>query len=226
MIDEQKNDLAMGLLCIFVVPFLLFGVGYVVLAILGGMNTPAPRTVVNDDSKPLSVGETWQQGDAFELTVTNIQEINWSDQLLMGLSDEERVAYQEKRCRIFDMTFTLKNVGYQGHFYGGKFYPGLLVSAFAMSLQEDGSFKTVLPDYGQTVFGRAADADRSSEGLGVGEILENNHFVVFVEEGVERFDVIFRAAEDETAEDLEARRKTGDKTIHEYEMSYQYVIPE
>lgn len=224
MINEQKDDLAMGLLCIFVVPFLLFGVGYVALAILGGMNTPAPRTVVNDYDKPLTVGETWQQGEAFELTVTQIREINWSDQLLVGLSDETRVAYQEKRCRIFDVTFVLKNVGYQGYFYGGKFHPGLLVGVHAVSLREDGSSKTVLPDYGQSVFGRAENDDSLSGGLGVGEILENNHFVVFVEEGIERFEVIFRATEDETAEDLEARRKSGDKTAHEYEMRYQHVI--
>ena len=45
-----------------------------------------------------------------------------------------------------------------------------------------------------------------------------------MEEGIERFEVIFRATEDETAEDLEARRKSGDKTAHEYEMRYQHVI--
>ena len=226
MFNEQKNDLAVGLLCIFVIPALLFCGGYVVLAILGGMNTPAPRTVVNAHDEPLSVGETWQQGEAFELTVTDIRELAWSDPLLADVSAETKADYQEKVYRAFDVVFSMKNLGYQGYFYNGKMRPGLRVSVRAVGMDEEMSPTTILPDAGEDVFGKGKAAVGSSEGLGVGKSLADNHYIVFAEGALEHFEVIFCLTEDETLEELEARRKTGDTTIHAYEMVCRYTIPQ
>ena len=224
MIDEQKNDLAMGILCIFVVPVLLFGVGYLVLAVLGGMNTPAARTVVNVYTEPLAVGETWQLEGVLELTVTAVQNLDWSDQRLAELSAETRQAYQEEGCQAFDVTFSFKNTGYQGHMSGRKWQPGLRVHAVAHGLRMDGTSTALLPDWGENVFGGAEKADGSRQGLGIGEEAEENHFLIFVEKDLAGIDVIFRSTEDETLEQITARRKAGDTTRHEYEMTYRYPL--
>lgn len=225
MSDGRKDDLAKGILCIFVVPVLLFGVGYLVLAVLGGMNTPAAKTVVNVYTEPLAVGETWQQEGVLELTVTAVQRIDWSDQRLAELSAETRQAYQEEDCQAYDVIFSVKNTGYHGYFSKRKLRPGLLVSASAQGMRQDETSTALLPKYGDDVFGWTEMADGSRQGLGIGEEAEENHFIIFVEKDLAGFDVIFSLMENETLEQIEARSKAGDTTRHVYEMTYHYQLP-
>ena len=231
MFDEQKKDLAQGLLCVLVIPalvfcagLLLFYVGYIGLAIVGGMNTPAPRTVVNADDMPLAVGESWRQGEAFEVTVTAIRELSWTDPLLADVSAETMGDYQGQQARALDIVFSMNNLGYCGYFYDGKLREGLRMSVRAVELDEEMSPRVLLPEHGQNIFGGKDAADSAWEGLGVGQSLAENHFIVFAAPTVAHFDVTFRVTEDETLEEIEARRKAGDTTRHDYERTWRYAI--
>lgn len=110
---EQGKDLLKGLAFILGLP-LLFIVGvilYMVYSIPGG------TFIENEVGEPLAVGQTWTQGEWFELTLTEVAPVSWTEaDLRQGdLSEAELAQYLAEGYRPYALSFNAVNHQFQGY---------------------------------------------------------------------------------------------------------------
>ena len=114
MSKEQCTDLVKGLAFILGL-LLLLAAG---LFCYGVYNMPVGGTFIeNEVGAPLAVGETWTQGELFELTLTKVTSVPWTEKGLRcgDLSEEELTQYQADGYRVYAICFTAVNHHFQGY---------------------------------------------------------------------------------------------------------------
>lgn len=110
---EQGKDLLKGLAFILGLP-LLFIMGVILYMVYG---IPGGTFIENEVGAPLAVGETWTQGELFELTLTEVAAVPWTEEGLRqgDLSEAELAQYQAEGYRPYALSFTAVNHRFQGY---------------------------------------------------------------------------------------------------------------
>lgn len=78
---------------------------------------PGGTFIENEVGEPLAVGETWTQGELFELTLTEVAAVPWTEEGLRqgDLSEAELAQYQAEGYRPYALSFTAVNHQFQGY---------------------------------------------------------------------------------------------------------------
>lgn len=110
---EQGKDLLKGLAFILGLP-LLFIMGVILYIIMSVYLYPIPggTFIENEVGEPLAVGETWTQGELFELTLTEVAAVPWTEEGLRqgDLSEAELAQYQSGKPFVEGLTFWMREI--------------------------------------------------------------------------------------------------------------------
>ena len=182
---QQRGDFIKGVSFILGVP-LVFIVGCLIYWLV---SVPAGNRVVNEETEPLAVGETWSQGELFSLTLKRVEEIKHlpaQESEAGELSDEEFAALREQGFKGYDLCFAVKNIGYEWYtdIYRSN-YPFVEGLSFWLNISadnEDADGKVIEVNAYQTY---------PAIPLGIKQKVGDNHCLILVSPEVEVINVTF-----------------------------------
>lgn len=184
------------------------------LALMGGMNSPAEYEIANEIGEPLSYNEVWNETGIFELKIKEIKEVPL-DRLLETeegspegdtIKAEDLDGYkQEGITKALEIVFAFKNIGYDGWQDGTTKRTGLTFHARGAGYDKDGVLVQPVPLKDVFGFGRSY-----GEEIEKGMTAEDNHLVLLIPEDTRKVKLTFQAM------------KSRD---YRYENSFYYDIP-